>query len=109
MPRSSTLDPDTYSTAEVVVDAGFVVAAFIALIGAVVFVIATLTTIVLSAAGAFEPLAAIVAALGALTAGFFGAMSVAWAQAGGIALPALAAFDEVSAPETPTGPLRAMR
>ena len=25
MPRSSTLDPDTYSTAEVVVDAGFVV------------------------------------------------------------------------------------
>ena len=101
--------PEAYSTAEIIDDAGLVVAAFIALVGTVVCVIATLTTIVLAAAGALVPEAPIVAALGLLPAGFFGAMAVAWAEAGGIALPGLAALDELPGPETTTGPLRAMR
>jgi hypothetical protein len=48
-----------------------------------------IATIVLAAAGALVPEAPIVAALGLLTAGFFGARAVAWAEAGGIALPSL--------------------
>ena len=108
MPR---IDPQyqTYSSEELVEDVGLVVAAFIALVGTVVYVIATLTTIVLAAAGELVPEAPIVAALGLLTAGFFGAMALAWAEAGGIALPGLAALDERRGPETTTGPLRAMR
>jgi amino acid transporter len=109
MPRSRMQDPDTYGTAELVVDAGFVVAAFIALIGVVVFVVATLTTIVLTATGALSPEAPIVAALGALTAGFFGAMAVAWADAGATALPSAIAPHGLRGPEDTAGPLRAMR
>ena len=109
MHRSTTRDDDLYGTVDVVEDAGFVVAAFITLVGTVVCVIATLTTTVLVAAGALVPEAPIVAALGLLTAVFFGAMAVAWAEASGIALPGLAALDELPVPETTTGPLRAMR
>ena len=43
-------------------------------------------------------------------AGFFGAMAVAWAEAGGIALPGLAALGRaVRGRRTTAGPLRAMR
>ncbi len=109
MSRSTSQGPDAYGDEEVVADARFVVAAFIALVGTVVCVIATLTTVVLAAAGALVPEAPIVAALGLLTAVFFGAMAVAWAQASGIAQPGLGALDELPVPETTTGPLRAMR
>ena len=109
MPRSSTENTDMYGPAELVVDAGFVVAAFIALMGAVVFVIATLTTIVLTAAGALSPEAPIVAVLGALTAAFFGAMAVAWADASATALSCEIAPHGLGRPEDTAGPLRASR
>ena len=110
MPRTTSQGPHAYGTEELVADAGFVVAAFIALVGAVVCVIATLTTIVLAAAGALVPEAPIVAALGLLTAGFFGAMAVAWAEAGGIALPGLTGHaGPKTEPQSTTARLRAER
>ena len=109
MPRT-TQYPNAYSTGDVVEDAGFVVAAFIALVGAVVCVIATLTTIVLAAAGELMPEAPIVAALGLLTAGFFGAMAAARAEVGGIALPGLTGrAGPRTEPQSTTARLRAER
>ena len=59
--------------------------------------------------GDLAPEPPIVAALGLLAAAFFGAMAVAWAEAGGIALPGLAVPEERPGPENTAGPLRAMR
>jgi hypothetical protein len=110
MSRTTSQGPRAYGTAELVADAGFVVAAFIALVGAVVCVIATLTTIVLAAADALVPEAPIVAALRLLTAGFFGAMAVARAEGGGIALPGLTGHAGPKAePQSTTARLRAGR
>lgn len=96
----------TCSAEERVEEAGFVVAAFITVAGAAVFVIATLTTIACTAAGDFTPEAPIVAALGLLAAGVYGAIASAWQDATGIAAAQMPA-PQGTTPETTPGPLRA--